>query len=394
MSPAQRSRNSDLQRLRDEGYEISVTALGHLIIDHVPYVNGQRQVLRAKLVSKLIMASAGTANPVLDPVVFWTGQPPCDQEGTPLLDMVTPGQTLLEPDLAAECSFSCKPAAPYPDYYAKMTTYVAMISGPAEVIDQTATARTYRITEDEDPEYPFVYPDTASSRAGIAVLTDRLRGQRIAIVGLGGTGSYILDLVAKTPVKEIHLFDGDDFLSHNAFRAPGAASLVELNTRPKKVARLHTLYSVMKKGIEPHEYGITAANVEEIRGLDFVFLSMEGGLVKRIIVDRLTKWGTPFIDVGLGIKNTSEALTGVLRVTTSTPAQRDHVQNRIDFSDPMPEDPYDQNIQIGDLNALNAALAVIKWKKLMGVYTDLENEHFAAYTLDGNHMVNEDKPCT
>jgi hypothetical protein len=35
---------------------------------------------------------------------------------------------------------------------------------------------------------------------------------KIAIIGLGGTGSYVLDLAAKTPVKEIHLFDGDKFL--------------------------------------------------------------------------------------------------------------------------------------------------------------------------------------
>jgi hypothetical protein len=37
--------------------------------------------------------------------------------------------------------------------------------------------------------------------------------------GLGGTGSYILDLVSKTPVNEILLFDSDDFLQHNAFRS-------------------------------------------------------------------------------------------------------------------------------------------------------------------------------
>jgi tRNA A37 threonylcarbamoyladenosine dehydratase len=188
------------------------------------------------------------------------------------------------------------------------------------VIDPNATARTFRIVEDEDPDSPFVYPDTASSRAGVATLMARFGGQRLAIVGCGGTGGYVLDQVAKTPVKEIHLFDGDDFLSHNAFRAPGAASLEELNARPKKVAYLHAVYSRMKRGIVPHEYFITEANVEELRGLDFVFLCMEGGAVKRVIVDRLTEWGIPFIDVGLGLKKGDQGLTGILRVTTSTPA--------------------------------------------------------------------------
>jgi len=51
-------------------------------------------------------------------------------------------------------------------------------------------------------------------------ITRRLELEKVAIIGLGGTGSYILDLVAKTPVKEIHLFDADALLNHNAFRHP------------------------------------------------------------------------------------------------------------------------------------------------------------------------------
>jgi len=390
MSPALPSRSPDFQQLRNDGYEISATDRGHLVLRHVPYVNSQREVGYADLVSKLTMAGEVTATPVMDHVAFWTGEVPCDQRGVPLPNMVNPGQHQLEPGLTALCSFSCKPETAYADYYVKMTTYVAMLEGPAQVIDPTATARTYRVVEDEDIDSPFVYPDTASSRAGVAALTDRLRGQRLAIVGLGGTGSYILDLVAKTPVKEIHLFDADEFLSHNAFRTPGAASVAELNTRPKKVARLARIYSAQKRGIEPHPYAITADNVEELRGFDFVFLSMEGGSVKRCIVERLTEWGMSFIDVGLGLKQNNGLLTGVLRVTTSIATKRDHIAGGLDFSDPGPDDIYEENIQIADLNALNAALAVIKWKKLSDVYADLEQECFTAYTLDGNHIVNED----
>jgi len=92
------------------------------------------------------------------------------------------------------------------------------------------------ITTDED-ESVFKYIDTASSRAGINVPTQKLELARIAIVGVGGTGSYVLDLVAKTPVKEIHLFDGDVFLSHNAFRAPSAASSDEPKNLYKSIRR-------------------------------------------------------------------------------------------------------------------------------------------------------------
>ena len=69
----------------------------------------------------------------------------------------------------------------------------------------------------------FKYVDTASSRVGIGAVTEKLKVGPLAIVGLGGTGSYILDLVAKTPVAEIHLFDGDKLGQHNAFPLPRRA---------------------------------------------------------------------------------------------------------------------------------------------------------------------------
>jgi hypothetical protein len=51
---------------------------------------------------------------------------------------------------------------------------------------------------------------------------------------------------------------------------------------------------------------------------------------------------------------------------------------------------YSTNIQIAELNALNAALAVIKWKKLAGFYQDLDFEHHCSYTIGGNMLRNED----
>jgi hypothetical protein len=43
-----------------------------------------------------------------------------------------------------------------------------------------------------------------------------------------------------------------------------------------------------------------------------------------------------------------------------------------------------------ELNALNAAMAVIKWKKLIGYYHDAEHEHHSMYTLESDHLLNED----
>ena len=121
-----------------------------------------------------------------------------------------------------------------------MTKYVTILSGYAEVIEPAVTAKSSVWSSASEGEEETVFKsgiDTASSRAEITSVMEKLAAvKKVAIVGLGGTGAYVLDLVAKTPANEIHLFDGDVFLQHNAFRSPGAPSLDELKAQPSKAA--------------------------------------------------------------------------------------------------------------------------------------------------------------
>ena len=61
------------------------------------------------------------------------------------------------------------------------------------------------------------------------------------------------------------------------------------------------------------------------------------------------------------------------------------------MSDGGEDDPYSTNIQVADLNCLNAALAVVRWKRHYGFYADSGREHFSAFMIDGNTLVNEDQ---
>ena len=94
----------------------------------------------------------------------------------------------------------------------------------------------------------------------------------------------------------------------------------------------------------------------------------------------------------MGIQVGDGALFGVVRATTSTSARREHFAKHAPCFDDVAENEYNKNIQIADLNALNAALAVIKWKKRFGFYVDLEHEHHCTYSIDGNAMTNEESP--
>ncbi len=388
MSPRLINRSPDLRRLRDEGYDVEVRS-GHVLVKDVPYWTASKELKRGTLVSELTLAGDVTTAPSTH-VAMFIGEYPCHKDGSAIIQIANQSaRRELAPNLVIDHTFSSKPTTgAYRDYHEKMATYATIISSHTGL-----TARTFPVVvPDADEDCVLNYIDTASSRAGINVVSKKLEVGRIGIIGLGGTGSYVLDLVAKTPVREIYLFDGDSFLQHNAFRSPGATSVDDLRRHLNKAVFFCELYSRMRRGIVAHDHYIDASNVGELAGLAFVFLCLDRGGPKKLIIEKLEELGIPFVDVGMGVPEVEGSLLGILRITTSTPQHRDHVRDksRIPFSDGDESNEYSTNIQISDLNALNAALAVVKWKKLFGFYVDLEKEHHSTYTIDGNLLTNED----
>ena len=382
------NRSPDLKRLRDEGYHVEVRH-GHLLVRDVPYVDTNRHIQRGTLVAPLNVPNGKITSKPSSHVVHFIGDQPCDREGReiePIKHLVS--NRALAPGITANRSFSNKPSTGYPDYYAMMTLYIAIISAHAVSLDPTTSAKTEPTyaTLDED-DSPFVYIDTASSRVGITKIAERLALGSVAIVGLGGTGSYILDQVAKTPVREIHLYDADVFSSHNAFRAPGATPISVLNKKLPKVVYWKQMYSEVHRGIKAHAAHITDENVDELASKDFVFICIDKGMPKKLMFDILEKENVPFIDVGLGVTlDAKDQLAGQVRTSTSTTNNRQTARGNVSFADRDEDDAYTQNIQVADLNMLNAALAVIRWKKYFGFYRDLEGEHNSIYVIDGNHL--------
>lgn len=379
----------DLKRLWDEGYEIEVSE-GFLIIHHVPYLNSSREINYGILICPLTLAGDATQTPG-DHTVYFSGGAPCDKSGQVLEAIInSPQNNQLTTKICGNFYLSSKPAGGYPDYYEKMTSYANIISAPAKSVDDSVTEKTSRVVESDDPESVFNYFDTNSSRAKINRISEKLSDIKVAIIGLGGTGGYILDLVAKTPVKEIHLFDGDTLKSHNAFRAPGAASVEKLRERMKKTDYFRGIYSNMHRKIFSHSYYVDSSNIEELLEMNFVFLSLDNGDTKKVIVNFLKEKNIPFVDSGMGLENVDDKLLGTVRVTTATKSKNDHLEKRIPFVQVV-ENEYSNNIQIADLNALNASMAVIKWKKLFGFYDDSKNENHSTYTTEFNLLTSDDE---
>lgn len=379
----------DLKRLRDEGYEIEVYG-GYLLIHHIPYVDQSRQIQYGTLVSTLTLSNSTQTTTPDNHVIHFIGENPCDNTGSLITAIQHSNAPIaLTEQITVNRSFSNKPPAGYPNYYEKVKRYADIISAPAKHLDDSVTEKTFKVIPDKNNETVFQYIDTNSSRANIEFINAKLGGEKIAIVGLGGTGAYVLDLVAKTPVKEIHLFDGDSFDQHNAFRSPGAASIDELNKNQNKGEYYNGVYSNMHKFIFAHDYYLKKDNLHELDKMTYVFVCVDKNSVRKIITDYLVYNGIPFSDVGLGVNVIDDKLIGTVRVTSATRNKNDHLSLRI-FAEDSDNNDYATNIQIAELNALNAVLAVLKWKKIAGFYVDQEKEYNSSYSIGVSKIFNDD----
>ena len=387
------SRSPDLQLLRSEGYDITVIG-NYLVLRDVPYATPSRTIALGDLVSELTVAGDRTESPSQH-TIWFTGEFPCNELGEPLKGFENSNERKnLAPGLTVLHRFSAKPTigGRYNDYHEKLTTYVALVSSGALSIDPTVSARTYPVVRDEDDTSPHVYLDTASSRAEIVVANGKLSNAVVGIVGLGGTGAHILDLVSKTWVEAIHLWDGDRFLQHNAFRAPGAAAIEQLEDKPLKVDYFADIYSKMHRRVIPHGYFLDEDTVEEVCAMSFVFIAATDGTMKRRLIAALTSRSVPFIDVGMGLLERDASLFGTARTVAWSPDGSDAALEEIPYTDGEADDDYARNIQIADINALNAAMAVIKWKKMCGYYSDMDSAHTSCYTIEDHYITNVRAP--
>lgn len=381
-----------LEPLFREGFEVEIRD-NHLLIHNIPFASATKVVRYASLACLCLVADGKVLPP--NPAsgdnhqVWWTGEYPCYPDGT-LLEL---GGAALDhellPGLRVAHQFSIKPDGQdgYASHHEKVRHYVNLIERQAKAIDPDVSARTGKVVAQSSAQSVFVYPDTASSRASIVAISAKLIG-RIAIVGLGGTGSYVLDQVAKTPVGEIHLFDGDLFNTHNAFRSPGAASIDEINAKEPKTDYYARKYGAQRYWIVSHPQFIDPGNIEQLTGFDFIFICVDKGSIREMLARFLISHEVPFIDVGMNLLRVAETdrLLGSCRATLVTPSRVDHIDDYLPMDDDDDDEGalYRQNIQVADMNAINALLAVMMWKQTLGFYDNPFTPYNVAFSV--NHM--------
>lgn len=362
----------DVQKLVDEDYVISIVDQ-YLIVDNIPYVPSAGVIGRGAIISPYTeIGGIGKVNG--DHTVWFTGSIPCTADGRQLSEVMladTTQQTIAGQQV--QCRLSNKPD-PIGDmldnFYNKMTHYIRKLTSYARAINDGVSASGNGSFNYRQKPSVFFYPNAAIARSGLDAYEEKLKVGRVAIIGAGGTGAYILDAVAKTPVSEIHLFDDDVIEPHNAFRIPGALTIEQAHSDINKTQFLSKLYGSMRVGVTGHPFRIGSGNLSLLNDSNFVFIAIDDGPSRGLIARHLVAMGIPFIDVGIGVDKIVETvqLHGRARATFVT-TETGHLIDTLPTANDKEEAVYN-NIQLVELNALNAMLAVIRYKQYLGFYTD------------------------
>lgn len=379
--------NGDIDRLLKKGYALSIDS-NHLVVRDIPYLDNNGNLQIGAIVSIVNFINHNKMN-MRDHQIFFCGSHPYELNGNPIRNLGGGGTSvhLTSKDLVVQRSFSNKPpSGKFKDWFEKIENYVTIISGPA--MDKfDANPYTFRIV-DENSNSVFKFRDTLTSRAEIGELSAKLEEDTIAIIGLGGTGSYLLDFLVKTPVKEIKGFDGDWYHVHNAFRSPGKLNEEELGKRKTEVYK--NRYQNFRDNVNIYPNYITCDSEEDLIGVTFAFVCVDSGDSRSEIFDLLVKLKIPFIDLGMGLDKDTGLISGTLRTTYfSVESAQSNIDKRLAPLSDIPDDVYKSNIQISELNALNACLAIIKYKQVRGFYLDDNSYFHMLFNVDGVNLVGE-----
>ncbi|MFD2614597.1 ThiF family adenylyltransferase [Paenibacillus gansuensis] len=374
------SHNDDLRLLVEKGYAVAFDN-NCLVVRDIPYLDNQRRLQTGAIVSKLVFIDENRVTQD-DHQIYFAGSVPHNLDGMPIPNLAGGPISLqlgeASKDVVVERSFSNKPRIDgrFADFFDKIESYVGILSGPAmELFD--VNPYTFRIVEHVETDSVFKLNDTLTSKAEITDLSAKFKDDIVAVIGLGGTGGYVLDFLAKTPVREIRTFDLDRFYVHNAFRSPGMLQLGELGKHKTEVYAAR--YENFRTGVTAEAKFIDATSSADLAGVTFAFVCVDKGSSRAGIFDLLISMHIPFIDVGMGLKRKNGALNGLLRTTYYSADDGQNMRDKgyAELSD-GPENLYRSNVQIGELNALNASLAIIRFKQLRGFYLEEENpqHHF------------------
>ena len=176
---------------------------------------------------------------------------------------------------------------------------------------------------------------------------------------------------------------------HNAYRAPGGFS--ENDFGRMKTDLFSERYSGFRKRVISHPWYVGKDAPENLGDCDFVFVCVDRGSARKEIIELLKELKLPFVDVGMGLRKFDGKLQGLVRTVHALPDSVDALLQAKVFPEREAKDNiYQTDIQICELNALNACFAAMAYKRSRGFYHDRLSHNYSLFNIASDKNATEE----
>ncbi len=207
----------------------------------------------------------------------------------------------------------------------------------------------------------------------------------VAIVGLGGVGAWIADLVVKADPREIHGWDYDCIKPKNILRMPGGLDPNVWIGR-RKAHWFEETYSLIHTNVHGHNARVLPSNVQEvIEGTTFAFVAVDDADDRMMVCDTLAHARIPFVVVGLSPVRKEKRVKVSMRIVSA------HVgvsswRGGIPQVGQAGQDDYG-SLDLPDVYSMTASWAIQSWRKMRGQFWQDQREECLDYDASDHSLI-------
>lgn len=221
-----------------------------------------------------------------------------------------------------------------------------------------------------------------------------IQGLRIGIVGLGGTGSIVLDMLARLGVNKLVLVDPDTVEASNLNRLvgsnPGSVGLPKVEVARAHASNIHVHSSEI---LAIQGSVLDSASVEPLKSVDFIFGCTDSHSSRAVLNQLAYQYLIPCIDLGVSIAADDGAVKSITgRVQYLAPGfgclvcggQMDYDAVRREFMNEAQRiaDPYfvGEGVPQPSVVSINGTVASLAVTMFLSIVTDIpSNPRFLFY---------------
>ena len=253
----------------------------------------------------------------------------------------------------SSCTLSYKPEEGYKNAWEALSAYANFLCGHYHGMSAEPTRSNRPYTFDLPPQ-----DDEA------AMWTSHVSQEKVAIIGLGGVGSWIADLVVKSDALEVHGWDYDYIESKNILRMPGAVDPRMWINKPK-AEWFKEAYGRVHANVSDHNVKVTSDNVKEVLAdTTFAFVAVDLDEDRTMICESLANAGIPFVVAGLSLTREVGQVSFSARIITAYP-QSSTWETLLPHVGQAGQEDYG-SLDIADAYSIVAGWAVQSWRKMRG----------------------------